>query len=236
MTDNITLKYIPSELKMNGLWCGWRLTDKGKEPFNLSTGQHAKSNDPDTFSPYPILLNNMHKYLQFDGDKQIGGVGLGIFRGYSAIDIDHCVDENGVLSEMAMNIIKYCDSYTEYSPSKTGIRIIFKTNNKIDKSEYYINNHNIGLEIYISDNTNKFVSITGNKISGDSIKEVDLMKLLNKYMKKGQFNIEKVLKKDEKLAALWNKKAPGSHADESESDMVLACKLAYYLKNDESLI
>ena len=52
-------------------------------------------------------------------------------------------------------------------------------------------------------------------------------------MKKGGFNIEKVLEKDEKLAALWNKVAPGSHADESETDMALACKLAFYLKNNE---
>jgi putative DNA primase/helicase len=236
MNDNILLRNIPNELKMNGLWCGWKLTENGKEPFNLSTGAHAKSNDPNTFSSYPVLLNNIHKYLKFDNDKQVGGVGLGIFRGYSAIDIDHCISEDGTISDMAKDIVKYCDSYTEYSPSKTGIRIIFKTNVKIDKANYYINNSNVGLEIYISDNTNKFVSITGNKICGDNIREVDIQYILDKYMKKGQFHIEKVLKKDEKLKALWNKQAPGSHADESESDMALACKLAYYLKNDEVLV
>lgn len=238
MNELNSLKYLPSELKMNGLWCGWKLTPKGKEPFNLSTGQHAKSNDESTFSSYPILLNNIHKYLMFDENgKQLGGVGLGIFRGYSAIDIDHCVDEEGNISEMAKDIIDFCKSYTEYSPSKTGIRIIFKTQVKIDKEQYYINNHNNGLEIYISDNTNKFVSITGNKLSGDIINEIDITYILNKYMsKKGQFNIDKVLKKDEKFAFLWNKKAPGSHADESETDMALACKLSYYLHNDEVLM
>lgn len=236
MNEISTLKNIPQELKLNGLWCGWRLTDKGKEPFNLTSGKHAKSNDETTFSTYPSLLNNIHKFLNYDEDgKQLGGIGLGIFRGYSAIDIDHCVVD-GVISDLAKDIIQYCNSYTEYSPSGTGIRIIFKTQCKIDKSEYYINNHNIGLEIYISNNTNKFVSMTGNKISGDSINEVDITYILNKYMKKGQFNIEKVLKKDEKLNTLWNKKAPGSHADESETDMALMCKLAYYLHNDEALM
>lgn len=234
MQDNILLRFIPSELKMNALWCGWKLTDKGKEPFNLSTGQHARSNDETTFSPYPILLNNLHKYLKYENEKQIGGIGLGIFRGYSAIDIDHCVDEDGVLSDMAKDIIDFCQSYTEYSPSKTGIRIIFKTNVKIDKNEYYINNRDNGLEIYISDNTNKFVSITGNKLSGDVINEVDITYILDKYMKKGVFNINKILKKDEKLNELWNKQAPGAGSNESELDMALACKLAYYLKNNES--
>ena len=236
MQDNTLLRNIPAELKMNGLWCGWKLTEKGKEPFNLATGLHAKSNDETTFSSYPVLLNNLHKYLKFENDKQVGGIGFGIFRGYSAVDIDHCVDENGNLTDMARDIIDFCQSYTEYSPSRTGIRIIFKTQVRINKEEYYINNRNNGLEIYISDNTNKFVSITGNKISGDTINEVDITYILDKYMKRGVFNIQKALEKDEKLNTLWNKVAPGSHADESESDMALCCKLAFYLKNNESEI
>ena len=236
MQENINLKDIPQELKLNGLWCGWRLTEKGKVPFNLSTGEHARSNDETTFSSYPVLLNNIHKYLKFNGNKQVGGIGLGIFRGYSAIDIDHCVNEDGTISEMARDIIDFCNSYTEFSPSGTGIRIIFKTQVKIDKEEYYINNHNRGLEIYISDNTNKFVTITGNRISGSEINEIDITDILNKYMRKGEFNINRVLEKDDKLRMLWNKTAPGSHADESESDMALACKLSYYLKGDENLI
>ena len=235
MIDAISLKDLPQELKFNALWCCWKLTSNGKVPFNVLTGQGAKSNDPSTFVSYPILLQHIHKYLKVDDNgKQLGGVGLGIFRGYSAVDIDHCVDEDGNISDMARDIIDFCQSYTEYSPSKTGIRIIFKTQTRIDKSQYYINNHNNGLEIYISDNTNKFVSITGNKISGDTINEIDIQPLLNKYMKKGSFNIEKALAKDNKLKELWNKQAPGSHADESETDMALCCKLAYYLKNDEN--
>lgn len=235
MIDAISLKDLPQELKFNALWCCWKLTSNGKVPFNVLTGQGAKSNDPSTFVSYPILLQHIHKYLKIDDNgKQLGGVGLGIFRGYSAVDIDHCVDEDGNISDMARDIIDFCQSYTEYSPSKTGIRIIFKTQTRIDKSQYYINNRNNGLEIYISDNTNKFVSITGNKISGDTINEIDIQPLLNKYMKKGSFNIEKALAKDNKLKELWNKQAPGSHADESETDMALCCKLAYYLKNDEN--
>lgn len=237
MIEAVSLKDLPQELKFNALWCCWKLTEKGKVPFNVLTGQGAKSNDSSTFVSYPVLLQHIHKYLKIDDNgKQLGGVGLGIFRGYSAVDIDHCVDEHGNISEMAKDIIDYCQSYTEYSPSKTGIRIIFKTNVQIDKSQYYINNSNIGLEIYISDMTNKFVTITGNKLSGDTINEIDIMPLMNKYMKKGQFNIDKALEKDEKLKELWFKQAPGSHADESETDMKLCCKLAYYLKNDEKLV
>ena len=255
MQENILFKQIPQELKFNALWCCWKyvpsidkdtneqVKDKNgvpqfiKKPFNVLTGHGAKSNDPSTFVGYPTLLNHIHKYLSYDeSGKQRGGIGLGIFRGFSAIDIDHCIDENGVISEMAQDIINYCQSYTEYSPSKTGIRIIFKTNNKIDKDNYYINNHKLGLEIYISDNTNKFVTITGNKLSGDEIAELDIQYILDKYMKKGVFDIDKILEKDAKLKELWFATAPGSHADESERDAALCCKLAFYLKNDQLLI
>ena len=34
---------IPQELKNNGLFCTWRLTAKGKEPFNPVTGTHARA-------------------------------------------------------------------------------------------------------------------------------------------------------------------------------------------------
>jgi len=236
MQDINSLKYIPSELKFKALWCGWKKTEKGKEPFDLRTDAHAKSNDPSTFCGYGTLLKNIQRYLL--DDSKTSGIGLGIFNGYSAIDIDHCVDENGNISEMALDIITYCNSYTEYSPSKTGIRIIFKTDILIDKEIYYIHNSNNNLEIYISGNTNKFVTITGNRISDEycEINSVDITYILDKYMKRDGFSINKVLKKDEKLNALWNKVAPGSGADESETDMALCCKLAYYLKNDEAEI
>ena len=64
MNEISTLKNIPQELKLNGLWCGWRLTENGKEPFNLTSGKHAKSNDETTFSTYASLLNNIHKFLK----------------------------------------------------------------------------------------------------------------------------------------------------------------------------
>lgn len=240
---------IPEELKIDGLWCAWKLTEKGKEPFNTANDRHAKSNDKSTFNSYFSVLKALDRYYKVDEKgKQLGGLGLGVFNGFSAIDIDHCV-ENGILSPLAIEIIKYCNSYTELSPSGTGVRIIFKTNTKIDKENYYINNAKLGVEIYISDNTNKFVSITGNKISTtNAVNNVDLTELINKYMKKQNnaitpvnvrkinISIDEAINKDKKLNKLWNSVAPGSHANESELDASLCCKLAFYLNNDINAI
>lgn len=237
---------IPQQLKDNGLFCAWKLIDyegrKVKMPFNVLNDKYARSNDKSTFSPFAVVLSHLSKYYKFDENgKNIGGLGLGIFNGYSAIDIDHCVQEDGSLSEMAQDIIDFCQSYTEYSPSGTGIRIIFQTDLLPDKNVYYINNQKLGLEIYISDNTNKYVTLTGNVIYPNNINKIDITYILNKYMLKESvakvydFDIAKY-SKDEKLQELWNSIAPGSNSNESEIDLALCNKLAFYLHNDYTSI
>ena len=230
---------IPSELKFNALWCCWKMVDGKKLPFNPRTGDYAKSNDKSTFSSFKVALNNLYKYEKKNEKNEIlGGLGLGIFEGYSAIDIDHCIDDNGVINAVAQDIIDYCQSYTEYSPSGKGIRIIFKTDTKINKQTHYIKNSNLGLEIYISDNTNKYVTITGNTCISSEINTLNIDYILNKYMKKEKKNdiIDTFLNKDSKFKELWNSNASGFGGNESETDCALISKLMFYFQNDKDLV
>lgn len=239
---------IPSELKNEALWCCWKLTQNGKIPIDAPRGTLARSNDKTTFYTWATILKYAGGYLRKENNKWIGGLGLGIFNGFSAIDIDHCIDENGNISDMAKEIIDYCQSYTEKSPSGTGIRIIFKTDFKdYDKTAYYINNSKIGLEIYIEGATNKFVTITGDSIVNCGINNVGIEYILDKYMRKQQrknnivkktntYNIYDFIDKDDKLNKLWNNQAPGSHSNESELDLALCSKLAFYLQRDPDAI
>lgn len=237
---------IPQELKFDALWCCWRKTDKGKVPFDVMKRTLAKSNDKTTFYSYKTILNYIQEYFKTDKDGAIlGGLGLGIFNGFSAIDIDHCI-ENGVISNMAQEIIDYCQSYTEISPSGTGIRIIFKTDFKdFDKTIYYTKNSNNNLEIYIEGVTNKFVTITGNCIQNCDVNKIDIKYLLDKFMRKKRparinnapngiatEDISKFILRDNKLNELWNNVAPGSGSNESELDLALCNKLAFYLNRD----
>lgn len=242
----MALEHIPQSMKYDCLWCAWKLTDKGKVPYDVCTGALARSNDKNTFHSYRVVLNYLGNYAKTDENgKALGGLGLGIFNGYSAIDIDHCIDKNGEISEMAREIIDYCGSYTEYSPSGTGIRIIFKTNFKFDKKKYYTNNHKLGLEIYINGATNKFVTITGNALTiGADVVDVDIKYILDKYMLKQEqvesvgvvgtntYDINDFLPIDTKLSQLWNSQAGGSGSGESETDLALCSKLAFYLQRD----
>lgn len=240
--DFKTLDNIPDKLKQEGLWCVWKRENKGgKIPHNPRTGRHAKSNDPATFSDFQTA------YKAYEaGDYN--GLGIGIFDGIGAIDIDHCIDNN-VFSEMATDIINRMESYTEISPSGNGIRIIFTVDNfQYNGERYYINNQKKGLEVYIAGTTKKFVTITGNKINDNSIVDgtSKLAEVLEKYM---QRNISKPatvqseisqypdsdflrigLEKDEKLRSYWNGARP--HGNESEDDAGLMAKLLYWCNND----
>lgn len=48
---------------------------------------------------------------------------------YVIIDVDDCVVD-GILTEKAMKYVKYFDSYTEFSQSKTGIHIVIEVDNR----------------------------------------------------------------------------------------------------------
>lgn len=233
---------IPDVLKNNALWCVWKWhKEDGKIPFSPVTGCPAQTNIENTFSNF----DNAARAYQ---DGTYDGLGMGVFHGFSAIDIDHCIND-GQLSEMAQDIIALMGSYTEISPSGTGIRIIFTISDfSYDKTSYYINNRKNGLEVYVSGATNKFVTITGNARNNNAVVDGSsaLPVVLDKYMRRPtkaqttlvkppvpQSNIDYLeigLKRDSKLIAYWNGNRPLE--SESENDMGFMSKLLYWTNGD----
>lgn len=132
-----------------------------KVPYQVN-GCKALPNTPSTFTTFDTALKAVNKF---------DGLGIGIFKSISAIDIDHCVDEDSNLSDLTENIVAlFKGSYVEYSPSGTGLRILFLTSNfHYDKAKYYINNPKLDLEVYVSGATNKYVTITGDVINNGGV-------------------------------------------------------------------
>lgn len=173
---------LPKELRDNGKFCLWKYEERkgkvkpDKVPYQIS-GKHAQSNNESTFSEYANAVAAVSLY---------DGLGLGIFRGFSAVDVDHCVNTDGTLAaigQSAVNIFKGC--YIEISPSGTGLRVIFKASGfKYDVAKYYINNTKLGVEVYVYGATKKYVSVTGDVYQhGDVIEaEVQLQTLLDTFM------------------------------------------------------
>ena len=237
---------IPKELKEEALFCLWKYEErdgkKTKVPYKID-GKKARPNLITDFSSFDSVSKLVDKY---------SGIGMGVFNGFSAVDIDHCV-EDGVPNEMATNIINTMQSYTELSPSGTGVRIIFKVDDfNFDKNIYYIHNAKIGLEIYVSGVTRKFVTLTGNQINDYGIANCHtaLEEVLNTYMKRPcvvkasiESNRVSFLTDEELIEKAYNAKngfkfqslmageipEGKSHSD---ADMALASILAFWSNGD----
>ena len=175
-----TYRKMPSELQKAALFCCWRYDQrKGnltKVPYDPMTGLPAKSNDPATFADFDTACSASRSY---------SGLGIGIFNGVSAIDLDDCITESGTLTDTASEIVKLMHSYTEYSPSGKGLHILFTVSGfHYDKDRYYVMNHKSGIEVYVHGATNKYLTVTGRQLGsypyGDRTKE--LTQLLERFM------------------------------------------------------
>lgn len=77
----------------------------------------AKSNDPKTWGTYEDCCKAIRKY-------GLDGLGIMLGKGVMGIDIDHIRNEKGELNELTKNIISIAETYTEYSPSRTGVHLL----------------------------------------------------------------------------------------------------------------
>ena len=239
---------LPAELREKGLFCCWRYEDRegkpNKVPYNPRTGGRAQSTNPATFAPLAVA----------QAARGYDGLGVGVFNGLGAIDIDHCIGAGGEISNMAADIMHTMEAYTEYSPSGTGLRILFKASGfQYDKARYYINNQKAGVEVYIAGCTNKFATVTGNAITpgwGLEERRERLQAVLEKYMVRpvrptplttpsGPVSLEEAELVDRAsqgkggaaFAALWGGDTTG-YASPSEADIALCNALAWWTNRD----
>lgn len=238
---------LPTDLKENALFCLWRYEQRNsrqtKVPYRTN-GNRGDSTNRNAFDTFGTVCTQISRY---------NGIGMGIFDDYFAIDIDDCIVD-GVISEMALDVISMMDSYTEISPSGKGIRIIGKAHGlTYDKSRYYINNRQIGMEVYVAGYTSKFVTLTGNAIHEVGVEDrgEELVAVLEKYMVKttpsqvqnavtppGSFLTDEEIitkalssRQGKKFKSFWDGEIPAGKT-QSEADQALATILAFWCGGD----
>lgn len=113
---------VPAELKALPQWVAFRMVDrenghKGKVPVNPKTGENAKANDPATWGTFDDAETAVILY-------DLDGIGFEFANGYFGIDLDHVITKDGNISPKAADIVRIMDSYTEYSPSGSGLHIL----------------------------------------------------------------------------------------------------------------
>lgn len=129
---------IPASLKGLKQWVGFMMIpneEKGKPdkvPINPYTLWGARSNDPSTWSDYQTAAESVGKpaacYVRrgegrIKVEGTVTGIGFEFDNGVFGVDLDGVVN-GGKLSPEALDIISTLDSYTEYSPSGTGVHIL----------------------------------------------------------------------------------------------------------------
>lgn len=250
----MTIDAIPKEARERGLWCLWKREKRGdnitKVPYQAN-GDKAKASDQETFTSFDKAVA-AYKNGGYDG------LGLGLFNGFCAVDIDHCIDHDAPggsqMSYMGQDIIATMDTYTEISPSGCGGRLLFYAPGfQFDKSKYYIKNSKLGLEVYIEGATNRYVTVTGmpyGKWGQKPIAErsAQIAQVLEKYMRRqvqkpakptytrkdAPYYLKRGLEVDKILRALWD--GHRDTTDESGNDLALFNKLACWCNKDEALM
>ena len=240
---------IPDVLKQSASFCVWKYEKRSgrrtKVPYNPRTGALAKTNEPATFSDFSTA---MKAYAIGGWD----GIGYRVSEGIGAIDIDHCIREDGSLNDVAASILGiFPNAYFERSPSGTGLRGFFRLSPDFayDKTIYYINNRKHGLEVYLPGTTNRFVTVTGDMFRPGTVERDDdaLRNLLDTFMKRNTrtastfkgspvsyFTDEQVIKhasesrSGDKFTMLWEGRWSEGYDSQSDADMAFVSMLCFW--------
>jgi hypothetical protein len=117
------LDNLPAELLELSQWVARR----GKEPVNPKTGANAKVSDPDNPKKARDTWGTVDKAVSRTELEHLDGVGFVFSEDdpYCGVDLDGCRDpETCNLEGWAQEIIDELASYTEVSPSGTGVHVI----------------------------------------------------------------------------------------------------------------
>ena len=240
----------PKELAVLPQWVCWHLEPdpKGgkarKVPYNPTTGRKASSTDPNSWVPLELAATAQQQYhykgLGFVFTAEGGVVG---------VDIDHCV-EQGALNQVASEIVRRYPTYTEVSPSGTGLHLFYRGTMAAKGNK----NSDTGVEMYAH---SRFFTMTGNRLEDTSAEIADGTEALpwihetyvakqkparkakaSKALRSYSLSDEQVLEKAcsaqnaESFSSLWDGQWQSAYGSQSEADLALCCSLAFWTGKD----
>jgi putative DNA primase/helicase len=118
----VQAQHIPDDLTALPRWVIWKLEERDgkltKIPYRAADHHlPASSTDPTTWGSFSAALATME-------DGKSDGVGFVLGDGFTGVDLDDCRDpQTGVIADWAQTITTTLNSYTEISPTGTGLKI-----------------------------------------------------------------------------------------------------------------
>lgn len=248
---------IPEELKRQAVWLcwtyEWRHGRWTKVPLNPRAcldryteprDRLGSSTDPRTWSSFAVAWE---AYQKCDLD----GVGISIDRmPVTGIDIDKCRNDAGQLAEDATAIVGRVNSYTEYSPSGCGLRILCYANKPGRRCR------TANVEVY---GHGRFLTITGHRLDwtpGQIERRQDQIVTLVRDLfpdappdrpagERGAgvqsledaeiVNLASHARNGAKFRRLWAGDLSDYNGDHSRADQALCCLLAFYSRDEEQI-
>lgn len=156
---------VPAQMRQAKRWAPWRAV------WNEKKKKYEKIPHRAARPEYGLSNKNVTGWVSFDEAMAVykahpdkfSGIGYLMTgpHGVVGTDLDHCRDPvTGVIDEWAMEVAAKLDSYTEVSPSGTGLHVMSAG----DVSEDWMN-HDRGIEVY-GGNKARFLCITGARVPG----------------------------------------------------------------------
>jgi primase-polymerase (primpol)-like protein len=248
---NLNKAAIPKKLRKCKQWVAWQYGPpdkngrKPKVPINPKTGKPAKTNDPNSWGSFKKAYR---RYKEDDLD----GIGFVFSKSdpFCGIDLDNCRNpETGEIENWALKVIRGVNSYTEVSPSCTGIKIFAEGKLPVPGRK------SGNIEMY---DNGKYFTVTGQCLDGFprelKKKPQTIKKIYNEFFKEKTTNgvtddhTSPCLLSDEEIPLralsaangenfkrLWEGDQSG-YDSHSEADLALCNMLAYWTGRDRMRI
>jgi len=173
----VTVDGIPASMLDTARWAPWRAVwnekKKKYEKIPHRAEQPAYGLSTKSTKGWASFHRALAVYLQNPGKfagvgylvtgEKVPGSAADVFApgDLAGVDLDHCRDAaTGEIAPWAAEVIAKLDSYTEVSPSGTGLRVMVRAGIYADTID-----HQQGIEIYGGTQA-RFVTITGHRVDG----------------------------------------------------------------------
>lgn len=151
--------YIPADMKLLPCWILWRLEPRQGRPTKVpyrpdGSGRKASATDASTWGSFDAASARW----EAETDRY-NGIGFVVQEGSGLvfIDLDHCVDERGALSDFAARILEWFpDTYAELSQSGEGLHIFCR-----GSVPHSFRDSKLGLEVYTG---KRYAAMTGSAL------------------------------------------------------------------------
>jgi putative DNA primase/helicase len=251
--DSTAYPELPEELRVLPNWVVWRrekranksgVVNETKVPYNARTKKHAKSNNPATWSSFDDAI----AALRAGG---YDGLGFCFTPPLVGVDLDGC-RPNGTDEDWATEIIRELGSYAELSPSGRGVHVIVKGELPLGRRQKDFDDrphHGVGL---YDAARGRYFTMTGSRIGGNgniAERTAELRRIHARLFPPAKAKtaatggsdddlIERAknAKNGGKFARLFDGRWEGDYQSQSEADLALCMKLAFWTNRDAGRI